>query len=1251
MVGICEPLASGPEAAEAEEPEEQLEYNLKDASEELCANRAVVMMAVQQNGMQLRYANVVLRKDKEVVMAAVQQCGGMLQWAGAELRQDKAVVTAAVKQNARALEWASDNLKDDKDVVTAAVQKYGGALAYASTNMKDNKDVVTAAVQQYPRALEFASTKMKDNKEVKAAIEAAKAEAAAKAKAAKAEAAEAAAKAKAAEAEAAAAEAAEAAAEAKESDDESWHTPEESDEESKAPEAAAPPAPPAAAPAEAAAEAAPAAVPPAAVPPAAVPPVAAPAVAAPAVAAPAAPAAPPAVALTLEEIEEEDAALLEADAIAAGVNRTRLWTLWYPAKSLYGLAEYWSLQVTGHFPYVAPELVSQWRQLAAAVLANEDPDMHSGVARPPLSDWAAQAFAALASTVIDRQEAHARFLQSVLYTLQAKLLPTTYQPDVGQTTNVPTSEQITKSEQLRSLFNVCTFPAGVTESCKFLDMLFGTNTWTMHSPSGYKPLAFETMQALYSALHWPWDTCALELAQLIWKLSDRRPARARIRAIVAEAAAEEARVAAEEAAAAAAAAATAEDARVAAAAVAAATAAALVAAAAVAADALVLGGFALANLTHLAAEEALVAAMQAAALALVDAAEQVVGPVAPVADPAADPGVAPAAVVAAVVAALVAPVAVPAAAPAADPVVAAAAPAVAAAPVVAAAPEVAPAAAPAVAAAPEVTAAPVVAAAPEVAPAAAPEVAPEDDPDVLEVEVTALFLQTFVDTRTARAAAIEYLGDKRNEIMQKSPGYLNSLSQFYNLYTEFQNLQLAEGLANQGVDDADRPVFFKLLDEIFQAKLFGKRYNASFGTDFAAHLLFANIAVKNMCNVDAVFQKEGIQYETRLSPSAADLTDRTNMAMADVTKNTNTLDEKWQQNLKQIQQNTDKMKTIVKLFCGDTGQVNQQLAEVARETGRFDEIYTDWIQVFYHLFAKIDNVNREHKIHISNQSGAKPTALLPEVGSGAEEEVGKGPPNRGGKGGKGKGPPKRGGKDEGQTSETPRLALKLSTSADADVLKAWAKVQGKITENQIKKELRETPEFQLEKQKKIEAEKQKKKTEEERLKTKAITSSMTTIYADIHADLKKPMTIAALTQNFGSIGFNENLTRIASTPLDQAKWTPFKELSPELSVLEKLRDKWILKKNSKSLKDWYNKEPDKNKCLFTDCDAKLSSRFLLVAKHEANIEVVLGRAATAIVLYGLMEEWKKLELQWEYLLCYISYEPLEGAVGAVGESP
>ena len=62
------------------------------------------------------FASPRLRDDKEVVLEAVKNKGIILKYASRRLREDKDVAIAAIIQNKDAFEYVYDTIKNDEDI-------------------------------------------------------------------------------------------------------------------------------------------------------------------------------------------------------------------------------------------------------------------------------------------------------------------------------------------------------------------------------------------------------------------------------------------------------------------------------------------------------------------------------------------------------------------------------------------------------------------------------------------------------------------------------------------------------------------------------------------------------------------------------------------------------------------------------------------------------------------------------------------------------------------------------------------------------------------------------------------------------------------------------------------------------------------------------------------------------------------------------------------------------------------------------
>ena len=78
-----------------------------------------------------------------------------------KLNDYKDVVLVAVRQNGMALKYASDELKNDFEVVFEAVGQNGYALMYASEELKNNRNIVLNAIDNNPMSIYFASEELK----------------------------------------------------------------------------------------------------------------------------------------------------------------------------------------------------------------------------------------------------------------------------------------------------------------------------------------------------------------------------------------------------------------------------------------------------------------------------------------------------------------------------------------------------------------------------------------------------------------------------------------------------------------------------------------------------------------------------------------------------------------------------------------------------------------------------------------------------------------------------------------------------------------------------------------------------------------------------------------------------------------------------------------------------------------------------------------------------------------------------------
>lgn len=111
----------------------------------------------------LDYASQEIKADKEVILEAVKHYGWALSYGSDELKADKEVVSEAVSQYGRALQYASDELRNDRKIVLKAIENNGIAFMYISEEFKNDIDIVLAALFSDISMYHFVGTKLKNN--------------------------------------------------------------------------------------------------------------------------------------------------------------------------------------------------------------------------------------------------------------------------------------------------------------------------------------------------------------------------------------------------------------------------------------------------------------------------------------------------------------------------------------------------------------------------------------------------------------------------------------------------------------------------------------------------------------------------------------------------------------------------------------------------------------------------------------------------------------------------------------------------------------------------------------------------------------------------------------------------------------------------------------------------------------------------------------------------------------------------------
>jgi len=164
----------------------------QNLSEEMRADRDVILAAVKHYCKSLAWAPEYAKDDEEIVLAssalydfdnfeiasdrlktnknfivaAAEKDGNILRYVDGYTRQDKYFMFPLIKNNIWAFRWAGDNLKADRECAVAAIRRYSGNLAYVSVDFRDDREIVKLAVSDNGWALHHASTRLKDDKDI-----------------------------------------------------------------------------------------------------------------------------------------------------------------------------------------------------------------------------------------------------------------------------------------------------------------------------------------------------------------------------------------------------------------------------------------------------------------------------------------------------------------------------------------------------------------------------------------------------------------------------------------------------------------------------------------------------------------------------------------------------------------------------------------------------------------------------------------------------------------------------------------------------------------------------------------------------------------------------------------------------------------------------------------------------------------------------------------------------------------------------
>lgn len=113
--------------------------------------------------------DVIKVNTKEEALALVTENCKALMSLDAIYQDDQDIVMQAVKERGLLLKFASESLKDDKNIVLEAVKRDGDAFEYASNRLRGDREILLTASEGWfwnEKAFQYASEELRSDREV-----------------------------------------------------------------------------------------------------------------------------------------------------------------------------------------------------------------------------------------------------------------------------------------------------------------------------------------------------------------------------------------------------------------------------------------------------------------------------------------------------------------------------------------------------------------------------------------------------------------------------------------------------------------------------------------------------------------------------------------------------------------------------------------------------------------------------------------------------------------------------------------------------------------------------------------------------------------------------------------------------------------------------------------------------------------------------------------------------------------------------
>eukprot|EP01080_Neovahlkampfia_damariscottae_P012406 gene12406-6073_t len=125
------------------------------------------LIAVQQNGLSLKYLNEELRNDFDIILNSVKQNGNTLEYIPNKFKNNFMIVFEAIKQNSKSIRFLNENeeMIKNEEIIEECLIKNEKCFTYLNEKSKNDRDLMLKCLKKNRRLFYFLDENLKKDKE------------------------------------------------------------------------------------------------------------------------------------------------------------------------------------------------------------------------------------------------------------------------------------------------------------------------------------------------------------------------------------------------------------------------------------------------------------------------------------------------------------------------------------------------------------------------------------------------------------------------------------------------------------------------------------------------------------------------------------------------------------------------------------------------------------------------------------------------------------------------------------------------------------------------------------------------------------------------------------------------------------------------------------------------------------------------------------------------------------------------------